>query len=224
MKLWTAMEKKYLTAGAQPSFEAHNALYRKAAGMMRPAVRSAFDLTEENDDVRKKYGSGLFGQGCLLARRLIERGVPFVEVALGGGLGWDTHVDNFRGVKRLSEELDAGWASLMMELDERGLLESTTILWVGEFGRTPQINQNTGRDHFPAAWTCVFGGGGIAGGQAYGRTSADGMAVEENQVAIGDVLATLSTALGVPPTRENNTSSGRPIKVAEGTQISAILS
>ncbi len=224
MKLWTAMEKKYLTAGAQPSFEAHNALYRKAAGMMRPAVRSAFDLTEEKDDVRKKYGPGLFGQGCLLARRLIERGVPFVEVALGGGLGWDTHVDNFRGVKRLSEELDAGWASLMMELDERGLLESTTILWVGEFGRTPQINQNTGRDHFPAAWTCVFGGGGIAGGQAYGRTSADGMAVEENQVAIGDVLSTLSTALGVPPTRENNTSSGRPIKVAEGAPISAILS
>jgi uncharacterized protein (DUF1501 family) len=223
-KLWSAMEKKFLTTSAQPSFEAHNALYRKAADMMRPAVRSAFDLTQEDDKIRKQYGAGLFGQGCLLARRLVERGVPFVEVALGGGLGWDTHQDNFRTVKRLSEELDAGWATLMRELDERGLLESTTILWVGEFGRTPAINQNAGRDHFPAAWSCVFGGGGIAGGQAYGRTSADGMTVEENQVSIGDIQATLSAALGVPPTRENHTAMGRPIKVAEGTPISAILS
>jgi hypothetical protein len=224
MKLWNAMEKKYLQHGEQPSFEAHNALYRKAADMMRPEVRAAFDLSTEEDKIRHGYGTGLFGQGCLLARRLVERGVPFVEVALGGGLGWDTHQNNFQTVKRLSEELDAGWATLMAELDERGLLESTTILWMGEFGRTPAINQNAGRDHFPGAWSCVFAGGGVAGGQSYGRTSADGTSVEENQVAVGDVLATLSTALGVPPGHENNTTSGRPIKVAEGTPIEAILS
>jgi uncharacterized protein (DUF1501 family) len=223
MKLWAAMEKKYLAHGGPASFEAHNALYRKAADMMRPEVSAAFDLTKEDEKVRTGYGRGLFGQGCLLARRLVERGVPFVEVALGGGLGWDTHQDNFRTVKRLSEELDAGWATLMAELEERGLLESTTILWIGEFGRTPQINPNAGRDHFPGAWSCVFAGGGIAGGQAYGRTSAGGVAVEENQVAIGDVLATLSMALGVPPDHENQTASGRPIKVAEGSPIRAIL-
>lgn len=111
----------------------------------------------------------------------------------------------------------------MSELAEHGLLDSTTILWMGEFGRTPTINGNGGRDHFPAAWSCVFGGGGIAGGQAYGRTSADGNVVEENKVEIGDVLATLCTALGVDPEHENMTSSHRPIKIAEGTPISEIL-
>jgi hypothetical protein len=223
MKLWTSMEQKYLHNGGAASFEAHHALYRKAAEMMRPEVRAAFDLTEEKDDVRRKYGTGLFGQGCLLARRLVERGVPFVEVGLGAGLGWDTHQDNFRLVRNLSGELDAGWATLMRELDDRGLLEDTTILWMGEFGRTPAINPNAGRDHFPTAWTCVFAGGGIAGGHAYGRTSADGMTVEEHQVGIGDVLATLCTALGVPPDHENITPADRPIKLAEGKAIDAIL-
>jgi uncharacterized protein (DUF1501 family) len=148
--------------------------------------------------------------------------VPFVEVALGDGLGWDTHADNFRMVRTLSRQLDRGWATLMTELDERGLLDSTTILWIGEFGRTPVINQMAGRDHFPAAWSCVFAGGGIAGGQAYGRTSADGMTVEEGQCAIGDVLATLSSALGVPPDTENITND-RPIKIAEGAPLDSLL-
>jgi hypothetical protein len=190
--------------------------------MMRPEVRAAFDLSSEPDEVRRRYGTGIFGQGCLLARRLVERGVPFVEVGLGDGLGWDTHQDNFTQVRRLSGELDSGWATLMAELKERGLLESTTILWISEFGRTPQINSTAGRDHFPAAWTCVFAGGGIRGGQAYGRTSPDGMTVEENKVGIGDVLATLCQALGVEPERENITRD-RPIKLAEGTPIADIL-
>jgi uncharacterized protein (DUF1501 family) len=222
MKLWNAMEQKFLHDRKADSFAAHNALYRKAADLMRPEVRAAFDLSEEPDDVRKKYGRGLFGQGCLLARRLVERGVPFVEVALGDGLGWDTHADNFDKVEELSGQLDAGWATLMRELDERGLLESTTILWMGEFGRTPVINPMAGRDHFPAAWSCVFAGGGINGGQAYGRTSPDGMTVEEGQATIGDILATLCTALGVPPDNENITAD-RPIKIAEGAPIEAIL-
>jgi hypothetical protein len=222
MKLWNAMEQKFLHGRKADSFAAHNALYRKAADLMRPEVRAAFDLSEESDDVRKKYGRGQFGQGCLLARRLVERGVPFVEVALGDGLGWDTHIDNFDKVEELSGQLDSGWATLMRELDERGLLDSTTILWMGEFGRTPVINPQAGRDHFPAAWSCVFAGGGINGGQAYGRTSADGMTVEDGQATIGDVLATLSTALGVPPDTENMTSD-RPIKIAEGTPIEDIL-
>jgi hypothetical protein len=226
VELWNKLERRFLFLEQQApeAYKAHLEVYRKAAAMMRPEVQSAFDLTEEPDAVRTKYGSGQFGQGCLLARRLVERGVPFVEVALGDGLGWDTHADNFAQVKRLSAELDAGWATLMTELAERRLLDSTTILWMGEFGRTPQINPNAGRDHFPAAWTCVFAGGGVAGGQAYGRTSADGTTVEEKPAAIGDVLATLSTALGVPPESENDTPEGRPIKIAEGTPIGEILS
>jgi uncharacterized protein (DUF1501 family) len=139
-------------------------------------------------------------------------------------LGWDTHLNNFPAVKALSSELDAGWSMLMKELGERGLLDSTTILWMGEFGRTPAINASAGRDHFPAAWTCVFAGGGIQGGQAYGKTSEDGMRVEEGKVDVGDVLATLSAAVGVDPSTQNISEVGRPIRIAEGTPISAILS
>lgn len=223
MKLWNAMERRFLDDHSAASFIAHNALYRKAADMMRPEVRAAFDLSQEEDSVRVKYGSGMFGQGCLLARRLVERGVPFVEVSLGAGLGWDTHADNFKLVKKLSEELDAGWGTLMSELSERGLLDDTTIVWMGEFGRTPVINAMGGRDHFPNAWSCVLAGGGIKGGQAYGRTSDDGMKVEEKPVAIGDVLATLCAALGVPPDAENLAMGERPIKIAEGTPIADLL-
>src|SRR5579863_4311305 len=112
-----------------------------------------------------------------MARRLIERGVPFVEVTLSGvgqqQLGWDTHADNFEAVKKLSEVLDPAWATLMEELKTRGLLENTLVVWAGEFGRTPKINPNTGRDHYPQAWSTVLAGGGIRGGQVVGRTSED---------------------------------------------------
>jgi uncharacterized protein (DUF1501 family) len=223
MDLWNTLERKFLEKNRATSFDSHNSLYRKAAEMMRPEVRAAFDLADEPEAVRRRYGTGVFGQGCLLARRLVERGAPFVEVALGDGLGWDTHQDNFRRIKTLSAELDAGWATLMSELQQRGLLESTTILWISEFGRTPLINPNAGRDHFPAAWSCVFAGGGIRGGQVYGCTSADGMTVDDGKVEIGDVLATLCTALGVPPDHENITPSNRPIKIAEGQPVREIL-
>lgn len=223
LELWQAFEKRFFEQHSGGAFDAHHALYRKAADMMRPEVRAAFDLSSESEDARRAYGPGVFGQGCLLARRLVERGVPFVEVGLGAGLGWDTHQDNFRQVRRLSEELDAGWSMLMRELHDRGLLETTTILWISEFGRTPAINSMAGRDHFPNAWSCVFAGGGIRGGGAYGSTSADGSRVEENPVGIGDVLATLAAALGIPPDHENITSRDRPVKIAEGTPISDIL-
>jgi len=222
MEIWNAMEKKFLASNNAAAFTVHQGTYQKAVEMMRPEVRAAFNLADESDEVRRKYGTGQFGQGCLLARRLIERGVPFVEVALGDGLGWDTHQDNFKKVKELSTELDAGWATLMTELSDRGLLDSTTIIWMGEFGRTPAINANAGRDHFPTAWSCVLGGGGIKGGQAYGRTSSDGMQVEENPTQIGDVLSTLCSALGVPPESENM-AMDRPIKIAEGKPIDALL-
>ena len=196
--------------------------------MMSSPAAQAFDLSTEPDAVREAYGRGVFGQGCLLARRLVENGVGFVEVSLGdfgdASGNWDTHQRNFATVKSLSEQLDAGWGTLVRELAERDLLDSTTIIWMGEFGRTPAINAMGGRDHFPNAWTCVLAGGGIRGGQAHGRTSADGMAVEEGKVAIGDVLATLCSALAVDPEQKNTSEQGRPIRIAEGEPIREILS
>lgn len=223
MGLWKDLQSRFLDNRHGAAYAAHDGLYRKAAEMIRPEVRAAFDLSQETDAVRRRYGPGMFGQGCLLARRLVERGAPVVEVGLGQGLAWDTHQDNFARVKALSGELDAGWATLMSELNDRGLLESTTILWISEFGRTPVINSMGGRDHFPNAWSCVMAGGGIAGGQAYGRTSPDGGAIEEDPVQIGDVLATVCSALGVPPYEENITPEDRPIKIAEGMPIEQLL-
>ena len=227
LAMWQGLQSRFLATHRSSSPAAHDTVFRRALDLMSSDVVNAFDLSSEDDSVREAYGRGRFGQGCLMARRLVERGVPFVEVSLGGasdgGFGWDTHQNNFPAVKSLSDELDAGWSTLMRELDERGLLESTTILWMGEFGRTPMINNNAGRDHFPAAWTCVFAGGGIRGGQAYGRTSADGTEVEEGKVDVGDVLATLCRAVGVDPSTENISEQLRPIKIAEGNPIQEIL-
>jgi hypothetical protein len=226
LELWDSLQKGFLTARRAGTATAQDTVYRRAVTMMQSDAVSAFDLSQEPDEVRSAYGRTRFGQGCLMARRLIERGVPFVEVSLGfeaGNIGWDTHVGNFAAVRNLSAQLDAGWGTLMGELRDRGLLESTTILWIGEFGRTPKINENAGRDHFPNAWTCVLAGGGIQGGQSYGKTSDDGEEVIDGKVDIPDVLATLCRAVGVDPTKENISNQGRPIKIAEGNPIEAVL-
>jgi hypothetical protein len=227
LDLWSTLQTGFLKTHPLASPKAQNTVYERAVRMMRSEAAQAFELEEEPDKVRDAYGRGEFGQGCLMARRLIERGVPFIEIALrgtgGGALGWDTHQQNFQRVGQLSSELDAGWATLMSELKDRGLLESTTFLWLGEFGRTPTINQAGGRDHYPKAWTAVLAGGVIQGGQAFGRTSAGGEAVEENQVDVPDVLATLCKAVGVDPETYNMSEVGRPIKIAEGQPIEAVL-
>lgn len=226
--LWRTLESQFVSNHRGPSPAAHQTVYERALKLMDSSAAKAFDLSEEPKAVRDAYGRGRFGQGCLMARRLIESGVSFVEVTLGAlaenTFGWDTHQNNFTAVKSLSAELDAGWGTLMKELDERGLLDSTTILWIGEFGRTPTINMQGGRDHFPAAWTCVFGGGGIKGGQAYGKTSEGGEEVVEGKVDVPDILATLSAAVGVDPEEKNISEQGRPIKIADGTPIRDILS
>ncbi len=227
LDLWNVLQGDFLSRkGKPPAPVAQDTVYRRALEMMQSAAARAFNLSEEPASVRDAYGRGQFGQGCLMARRLVEQGVAFVEVSLGsfgGGATWDTHSGNFPTVKQLSAELDKGWGTLMAELKDRGLLESTTVVWMGEFGRTPKINQSAGRDHYPAAWSCVLAGGGIRGGQAFGKTGPDGMNVVEGKVDVGDVLATISQALGVPPGTENTTPDGRPIKIAEGKQIEDLL-
>ena len=221
LELWGQMQQRFLRTHPAASPLAHQTVYQSAVNLMQSDAANAFRLAEESNEVRSKYGNGVFGQGCLMARRLIEQGVAFVEVSLNG---WDTHNNNFEQVEGLSAQVDNGWASLMEDLEERGLLEDTTILWLGEFGRTPQINGQAGRDHFPAAWTGVLAGGGLAGGQAYGKTSEDGKQVEEDKVDVSELLATLSSAVGVPPDTENIDNTGRPQKVVDGTPINALLS
>jgi hypothetical protein len=216
-------------AGARPGVvtASHRAAYARAARLMLSPAGRAFDLDQEPDRIRDRYGRNLFGQGCLLARRLVERGVAFVEVSLGtfgGGFAgtdayaWDTHNDNFNIVRRLSEMLDPAWATLMTDLRERGLLESTLIVWMGEFGRTPVINAQSGRDHYNQVFSAVLAGGGIRGGQVIGATSRDGMTVEANRpTRVPDLLATVCRALGIDPSRQNMSNVGRPIRIVDGS-------
>jgi uncharacterized protein (DUF1501 family) len=181
---------------------------------MSASAAKAFSFDDEPAAVQERYGRSQFGQGCLLARRLIERNVPFVEVSLGG---WDTHEDNFSRVKGLCGTLDLGWSALMQDLHDRGLFDSTLVVWMGEFGRTPTINPRQGRDHYPKAWSVVLGGAGIKGGQVVGRTSADGLTVEDRPVATPDLLASICLALGLDPKKQNISNVGRPIRLVDPT-------
>jgi hypothetical protein len=202
-----------------PSFS-HQSAYRRAVKMMKSSAAKAFDLDEEAAGVRDAYGRNPFGEGCHLARRLVERGVPFVEVTLSsvdgaGALGWDTHAQNFDTVAKLCAVLDAGWSTLMNDLRTRGLLENTLIVWMGEFGRTPKINDNAGRDHFPNAWSTALAGGGIRGGQWIGNTGADGEEVKERPIMVPDLLATIVRQLGIDPSKQNTVENGRPIRIVD---------
>ena len=212
LDLLREMQEDFAAARPGQMAKSHAAAYDRAIRLMQSAGGKVFDLTEEKDDVRDKYGRNLFGQGCLLARRLVERGVPFVEVTLGN---WDTHGNNFDQVKNLCGTLDAAWGTLMDDLKDRGLLDTTTIVWMGEFGRTPKINQGRGRDHYPNAWSTVLAGGGLKGGQAVGKTSKDGTTVEERPTTTLDMLATLCLALGIDYEKTNPSNVGRPIRIVD---------
>lgn len=212
-----SLNDRFIGQHAGPPALGYKTAHERAVLLMRTESAKAFDLDDEPAAVRDAYGRNRFGQGCLLARRLVERGVPFVEVTLGGvnSIGWDTHADNFNGVKTLSETLDPAWSTLMTELKARGLLDWTLIVWMGEFGRTPKINPNTGRDHYPNAWSTVLAGGGIRGGQVVGRTSPDGTTVEDRKVSVPDLLATACQALGIDPMTQNVSNVGRPIRLVD---------
>jgi hypothetical protein len=213
------IEREFVSRHPGTSPASHQTAYDRAVRLMRTTAQQAFNLSEEPARVRDAYGRNLFGQGCLLARRLVERNVPFVEVNLGfsnGQQGWDTHQQNFNAVRQLSGILDPAWSTLMKDLRQRGLLESTLIVWMGEFGRTPRINPQQGRDHYPNAWSAVLAGGGIRGGQVVGRTSADGTTVEgDGPTNVPDFLATVVRALGIDHRRQNMSNVGRPIRLVD---------
>jgi hypothetical protein len=216
-KLTAQLQRDFVAERPDPAARSHQTAYDRASKLMRSAAASALKLDDEPDKLRDGYGRNVFGQGCLLARRLVESAVPFVEVCLGGpgGVGWDTHTDNFDRVKQLCQTLDTGWSALLDDLKEKGLLETTTIVWMGEFGRTPKINGSKGRDHYPYAWTAALAGGGIKGGQAIGKTSKDGTTVEERPTTVPEFLATVCKAIGLDPQTQNISNTGRPIPVVD---------
>lgn len=202
--------------------DALNSARDRALRLMNPQAASVFNLEEEQASVREAYGPGSFGQGCLMARRLVERGVSFVEVSLNG---WDTHSNNFERVKELSQQLDRGCASLLNDLRERGLLKDTLVVCQGEFGRTPRINGQDGRDHWPASWAMMLAGAGIRGGQVIGETSADGAEIKSKPTRTADLMATIFRGVGLDPRKQNMSNVGRPIRLADpdGTPLEELL-
>jgi hypothetical protein len=211
------VQADFLAAHPDAPAASHQSAYEGAVRLMRTAAAKAFDLDEEKPATRDAYGRNLFGQGCLLARRLVERQVPFVEVTLNG---WDTHANNAQQVRTLSQTVDPAWAALMRDLKGRGLLETTLIVWMGEFGRTPKFGRPDGRDHWPNTFSAVLAGGGIKGGQVIGATSDDGASVKDRPVSVPEFLATVCRALGIDHEKQNMSNVGRPIRiVAPGTEV-----
>jgi hypothetical protein len=212
-------EKSFAEHHPDLPIQSHQSAEERAVKLVRTPAGKAFDLDNEPAKVRDAYGRNLFGQGCLLARRLVERGVPFVDVSLTSGpmgaLSWDTHAQNFETVKSLCGILDPAWATLMNDLQERGLLDSTLIVWMGEFGRTPKINGAKGRDHWPNCYSAVLAGGGIKGGEVVGKTSKDGTTIDEQPVSVADFLGTVCLALGIDPKKQNLSNTGRPVRLVD---------
>lgn len=194
---------------------AHATTYERAVTLMRDQGARAFDISQEPANVVERYGRNRFGQSVLMARKLVEAGVNFVEVSLGG---WDTHQRNFERVRELSGQVDPALSSLVSDLNDRGMLDDTLVIWMGEFGRTPRINTRgpqPGRDHYPRAWSSVMFGGGIRGGQVIGRTDREGAVVEERPVSTIDFMATVCSALGIDFTKFNQTHIGRPVRIVD---------
>ncbi len=190
-----------------------------------PAVRSAFDVAQEPTPLRERYGQTPFGQGCLLARRLVEAGVSLVTVNWErDDAYWDTHSDNFNlHKKKLLPNMDQGFSALLLDLEERGLLDETLIVWLGEFGRTPTINKNAGRDHWAACNTVVLAGACLRGGMIHGASDRQAAYPARDPVSPEDLAATIYHLLGVDPHRLLRTPEGQPVSLSTGEPIHSIL-
>jgi hypothetical protein len=225
MRFLKEQEKDFARERASDETEKHASAYDKADRLMHTPLLEAFDLSKEPADLVAAYNGenkdNRFGKGCLLARRLVERGVRFVEVNLSG---WDTHSNNFQAVSRLCKNLDPGMGTLIADLNQRGLLEETLVVWAGEFGRTPKINNNNGRDHYPKVWSVALAGGGIQGGRVIGSSDKDGVEVKERPVTVPDLFATMYTVLGVDHKKKNISPLGRPIQISDnGIPVKELL-
>lgn len=213
LSLLHRLEEDYAAAGGRQVVEDHRKTYDGAARMVLSPRMDAFDLEREPASVRAAYGDSQFSNGCLLARRMVEAGVPMVEVGAGN---WDTHQDNFTRVKELCGRIDQGYAQLLRDLKDRGMLDRTLVIWMGEFGRTPRINPRGGRDHYPRAFNVALAGGGIKGGQVIGSTDKTGESVADRPVNVADLFRTFCQSLHINPDHENMSPIGRPIKIVDG--------
>ena len=207
------MNEKFLERYNEKQVRAYAGMYDEAVKLMRSSDLAAFDLEQEDEEVRDRYGRTPFGQGCLLARRLVEKGTRFVEVNHGG---WDTHQDNFGRLGELCPTLDAGLSSLLADLEASGLLETTLVVLATEFGRSPTIvtARENGRNHYPQAFSCLLAGGGVKGGIKYGKTDKEGREVDFDLVEVPDFNATIGYALKLPLDEKVFSPSRRPFSVA----------
>jgi uncharacterized protein (DUF1501 family) len=206
------LEEPLAKTGAAQLVKDHQTLYDQTSQMVLSPRTRAFDLEREPEKLRDAYGRSAFGQGCLMARRLIEAGVTFVEVQSSG---WDTHGNELATLKKLIPPVDQGTAALLADMKDRGLLERTLVIWMGEFGRMPRVNLTAGRDHYPQAFNVAMAGLGVKGGQVIGATDKLGIEVAERPVKVPDLFCTYYKALGINPRKENQSNVGRPLKIVE---------
>ncbi len=221
-------EEAAMRESAGSAAQAHQTIYKKGFDLTVSPLRTVFEVSKEPAKVIEEYGGrgNGFGMGCLLARKLVEHGVTCVEIDLDG---WDNHNNVFTALKGnaqrpgLAVRLDQGMGALVKDLNERGLWKNTVVLWMGEFGRTPRINQNAGRDHWARCWSVVVGGGAIKGGQTYGSTTKDGMDIKDKPCSIGDLYATVYKALGLDPSTQVRDNLSRPLAIAEGKPLAGLV-
>jgi hypothetical protein len=217
MKTLDLLEKGFVSQNRGSAAKDHQQILRKTYDLMTSSQMEAFKVDGEPDAVRERYGETGFGRGCLMARRLVEVGIPFVEVDLGG---WDNHsgVHDTLQNQRLPV-LDQAMSALLEDLEQRDRLKDTVVLWMGEFGRTPTINGNAGRDHWARSWSTVIGGGGLKTGIAVGETDREGRQVVTEPFSAEDLMATVCRALGISLETTYQSNSGRPMKIANGGKI-----
>jgi Protein of unknown function (DUF1501) len=218
--LLSQIDQQFRSIDSSNEFETVDTFYEKAYDLMRSTVaQQAFDIESEPEGLRSRYGRTPVGQGCLLARRLVEAGVRFVTVSKGW-LNWDTHGKNFTTLEKLLlPELDMAYSALLEDLHQRGLLESTLVVLMGEFGRTPEINADAGRDHWSKAFSIVMAGAGVKGGQVLGATDSKAAEVIKDPYQVEDLVATIYDRVGIDFTYEYQTPIGRPVKLSNGGQV-----
>ncbi len=206
-------------AGRQ--LDAYNQLYKDAVRLMGSVDLQAFDIAQEKNEVRERYGDSKIGLGCLLARRLVESGVRCVEVEFGS---WDMHRDVFDEMDEKGPQLDRAMGTLLEDLEQRGLLSSTIVVLATEFGRTPRLNENGGRDHHPGVFSCVLAGAGVQGGSVYGQSDERSFRPDKDAVSVADFNTTIAAACGLPFEKEFHAPNGRPFKIGGGGKpITAVL-
>lgn len=212
LEMLKKLDQGFSDKNKQRSVNSYNQAYEDAVKLMRSSDLAAFDIEQESSKIKAAYGNTKFGSGCLLARRLVEHGVRYVEVMSGG---WDTHNDNFDRLETLAPAIDQGLSALLADLDARGLLEDTLVVLASEFGRTPDIDEDNGRNHYPKAFSALLAGGGVKGGTRYGKTDKEGREVIKDPMSIPDLNATIAYACGIPTDHVLTSPSGRPFKVAD---------